>query len=61
MPQVWQRVFGDPGAKAKFNATYVSPGKVRTAQALAVGLSAGAGANQGGACLIMFETLAGRG
>jgi predicted DNA-binding ribbon-helix-helix protein len=61
MPQLWQRVFGDPGAKGTFNATYVSPGKVRTAQALAVGLSATAGANPGRACLIMFETLAGRG
>jgi hypothetical protein len=60
MPQIWQRVFGDPGAKGRFNATYVSPGKVRSAQALAIGLSANGGANPGHACLIMFETLAGR-
>jgi predicted DNA-binding ribbon-helix-helix protein len=60
MPQLWQRVFGDAGAKARFNATYVSPGKVRTAQALAVGLAANGGANPGRACLVMFETLAGR-
>jgi len=59
MPQLWPRVFGEPGAKGMFNATYVSPGKVRTAQALALGLSAGADA--GRACLIIFETLAGRG
>ena len=38
MPALWQRIFGD-GGKGRFNATYVSPGKVRTAQALAVGLS----------------------
>jgi hypothetical protein len=46
--------------KARFNATYVSPGKVRTAQALAIGLSTVNGAG-GGACLVIFETLAGRG
>jgi hypothetical protein len=45
--------------KGRFNATYVSPGKVRTAQALAIGLSAADGASAS-ACLIIFETLAGR-
>jgi predicted DNA-binding ribbon-helix-helix protein len=59
MPALWQRIFGD-GGKGRFNATYVSPGKVRTAQALAVGLSPRAGANPGRACLVIFETLAGR-
>jgi predicted DNA-binding ribbon-helix-helix protein len=72
MPELWQRVFGGMAHKARFNATYVSPGKVRTAQALAIGLSTvngtsgsttgntsgGAGS---GACLVIFETLAGRG
>ncbi|MGH6901692.1 MAG: ribbon-helix-helix domain-containing protein [Geminicoccaceae bacterium] len=60
MPALWQRIFGD-GGKGRFNATYVSPGKVRTAQALAIGLSPRPGANPLRACLIIFETLAGRG
>jgi len=60
MPGLWQRIFGD-GGKGRFNATYVSPGKVRTAQALAVGLSPRTGANATRGCLIIFETLAGRG
>jgi predicted DNA-binding ribbon-helix-helix protein len=60
MPELWQRVFGSIAHKARFNATYVSPGKVRTAQALAIGLSAVNGSSSG-ACLVLFETLAGRG
>jgi predicted DNA-binding ribbon-helix-helix protein len=60
MPELWQRVFGGVAHKARFNATYVSPGKVRTAQALAIGLSAVNGSSSG-ACLVLFETLAGRG
>jgi predicted DNA-binding ribbon-helix-helix protein len=59
MPELWQRVFGSPPHRSRFNATYVSPGKVRTAQALAIGLSAVNGSSAG-ACLIIFETLAGR-
>jgi predicted DNA-binding ribbon-helix-helix protein len=59
MPELWQRVFGGVAHKGRFNATYVSPGKVRTAQALAIGLSAADGASAS-ACLIIFETLAGR-
>ena len=58
--QMWQRVFTDGATKGRFNATYVSPGKVRTAQALAIGLSPGVGADAGRACLMIFETLAGR-
>jgi predicted DNA-binding ribbon-helix-helix protein len=60
MKQLWQRVLGDAAGQGKFNATYVSPGKVRTAQALAVGLSPALGRERGSACLIIFETLAGR-
>jgi predicted DNA-binding ribbon-helix-helix protein len=63
MPSLWQRLLNDETARGKFNATYVSPGKVRTAQALAVGLSPAAGngsQDPGQACLIIFETLAGR-
>jgi predicted DNA-binding ribbon-helix-helix protein len=59
MSALWQRVFGD-GGKGRFNATYVSPGKVRTAQALAIGLSPHAAANPVRAGLVIFETLAGR-
>jgi predicted DNA-binding ribbon-helix-helix protein len=60
MPALWQRIFGD-GGKGRFNATYVSPGKVRTAQALAVGLSPRPAGSALRGCLIIFETLAGRG
>jgi hypothetical protein len=42
-----------------FNATYLSPGKVRTAQAIAVALKA-AGQDAVNGALVMFETLAGR-
>ncbi len=59
MPDLWQRVFDGASGKARFNATYVSPGKVRTAQALAIGLSKVSGSVHG-ACLVIFETLAGR-
>lgn len=61
MPELWQRVFGAASAKVRFNATYVSPGKVRTAQALAIGLSPDANGSNPSACLVIFETLAGRG
>ena len=60
MPELWQRVFDGAARKARFNATYVSPGKVRTAQALAIGLCTVDSAGPG-ACLVIFETLAGRG
>jgi hypothetical protein len=60
MPALWERIFGDAGGRGRFNATYVSPGKVRTAQALAISLSATPGPPPARACLIMFETLAGR-
>jgi predicted DNA-binding ribbon-helix-helix protein len=60
MQDLWRRVFAE-AAKGRFNATYVSPGKVRTAHALAVGLSPGGiGSEAGNACLTIFETLAGR-
>ena len=59
MTELWQRVFAGNAYKARFNATYVSPGKVRTAQALAIGLSTVNGTTRR-ACLVIFETLAGR-
>ncbi|MEM7021126.1 MAG: ribbon-helix-helix domain-containing protein [Pseudomonadota bacterium] len=60
MAEFWQRVYGQTSHKGRFSATYVSPGKVRTAQALAIGLSSGSDSGAG-ACLVIFETLAGRG
>ncbi|MGF1562201.1 MAG: ribbon-helix-helix domain-containing protein [Geminicoccaceae bacterium] len=56
---MWRRLFEGQVAKSSCNATYVSPGKVRTAQALAIGLSpTETGAHR--AALLAFETLAGR-
>ena len=49
MQELWRRVFADGTHKGRFNATYVSPGKVRTAQALAVGLASAAGGATGAA------------
>ena len=60
MIELWRRVFDQPPGQGRFNATYVSPGKVRTAQALAVGMAGAADAPAARACLVMFETLAGR-
>jgi predicted DNA-binding ribbon-helix-helix protein len=60
MASLWERAFAQPGREEKFNATYVSPGRVRTAQALALGLAAPPGGGGAPACLVMFETLAGR-
>ncbi len=60
MNTLWQRIFDDGTREGRFNATYVSPGRVRTAQATAIGLSKEEGSSRHQACLIMFETLAGR-
>ncbi len=61
MQELWQKVFAATPAKERFNATYVSPGRVRTAQSLAIGLSPEPPATAAHACLVIFETLAGRG
>ena len=58
--EMWDRLFSGKASRSAFNATYVSPGKVRTSQALAVGLGAEANTDVR-ACLVLFETLAGRG
>ena len=58
MKEMWSGLKEGRLPRAMFNATYVSPGKVRTSQALALGLSGVAG--DGRPCLVMFETLAGR-
>jgi predicted DNA-binding ribbon-helix-helix protein len=60
MPDVWRKVFTQPPGSGRLNATYVSPGKVRTSHAIAVGLSRAPGQTTGGSALIVFETLAGR-
>jgi predicted DNA-binding ribbon-helix-helix protein len=54
MKEMWGSLQEGRLARAGFNATYVSPGKVRTSQALALALSANAG--DGRALLVMFDT-----
>ena len=61
MNTLWQRIFDEGSREERFNATYVSPGRVRTAQAMAVGLSKEEDSKRHQACLVIFETLAGRG
>ena len=62
LKEMWAALADGRLARGGFNATYVSPGKVRTSQAVAVSLTGGAEA--GGplkrGCVVMFETLAGR-
>ena len=60
MREMWGRMFEGRLARAAFNATYVSPGKVRTAQAMAVGLAAPEAGGPPKGCLVLFETLSGR-
>jgi predicted DNA-binding ribbon-helix-helix protein len=57
--EMWGNLQDGRLARAGFNATYVSPGKVRTSQALTLALSPREG-GQGRAMLVMFETLSGR-
>jgi predicted DNA-binding ribbon-helix-helix protein len=59
MKEMWGNLQEGRLARAGLNATYVSPGKVRTAQALVLALSPRAG-GPGRALLVMFETLSGR-
>ena len=59
LPERWQALYAGRGNRVHFNATYLSPGKVRTSQAIAVPLAAG-DPNQVNGTLVMFETLAGR-
>ncbi len=60
MRDMWTSLLDGRMARAGFNATYVSPGKVRTAQAIAVALSAPSADPTRRGCIVMFETLAGR-
>jgi predicted DNA-binding ribbon-helix-helix protein len=58
MREMWVNLQQGRLQRAVFNATYVSPGKVRTSQAVAVALGGNGGP---GGFIVMFETLAGRG
>ncbi len=60
MRDMWSSLLDGRLARAGFSATYVSPGKIRTAQAIAVALSAPAGDPDRRGCVVLFETLAGR-
>ena len=59
LPEAWAQLFNGRGSRVQFNATYLSPGKVRASQALAVPLATESEGKVGGA-LVMYETLAGR-
>lgn len=56
LPEGWLALFGGRASRIHFNATYLSPGKVRAAQAVAVPLVADAD-NPATGALVMFETL----
>ncbi|MEO1089985.1 MAG: ribbon-helix-helix domain-containing protein [Pseudomonadota bacterium] len=58
LPGVWQQLYAGQVSRVHFNATYLSPGTVRAAQALAVPLATEQEGHVGGA-LVMYETLAG--
>ncbi|HEX6014381.1 MAG TPA: ribbon-helix-helix domain-containing protein [Geminicoccaceae bacterium] len=61
LKEMWSGLAEGRLPRAGFSATYVSPGKVRTSQAMAVALASGEGerATRRGS-VVMFETLAGR-
>ncbi len=59
LSESWSALYAGRLSRMHFNATYLSPGKVRTAQAVAVPLAIEAGRDGGGA-LAMFETLISR-
>lgn len=59
--ELWTGLADGRLPRAAFNATYVSPGKVRASQATAVALANGDAGRPGRhGCVVMFETLAGR-
>lgn len=59
LSEAWRNLFEGRSSRVHFNATYLSPGKVRTAQAVAVPLAPQTGAEATGT-LVMFETLISR-
>jgi predicted DNA-binding ribbon-helix-helix protein len=61
LKEMWSGLADGRLPRAGFSATYVSPGKVRTSQAMAVALASGeAGRAARRGSVVMFETLAGR-
>ena len=61
LKELWAGLADGRLPRAAFNATYVSPGKVRTSQATALALASGdPGRAAGAGRVVMFETLAGR-
>ncbi len=60
MNTMWRRIFDEGSREERFNATYVSPGRVRTSQATAIGLAKEEDGKKQNACLVIFETLSGR-
>jgi predicted DNA-binding ribbon-helix-helix protein len=59
LKEMWIHLSNGHVQRASFSATYVSPGRVRTAQALAVALSP-IGEGQPRGSIVLFETLSGR-
>ncbi len=68
LKDMWSNLLDGRLARAGFSATYVSPGKARTAQAMAIALSTNGVGNEAAietaqnarGCVVLFETLAGR-
>lgn len=60
MKEMWASLIDGRLGRAGFNATYVSPGKVRTSQAIALALGGGQTDVQRRGYVVMFEALAGR-
>lgn len=58
LTEAWNGLFIGKLPRIQFNATYVSPGKVRTAQAIGVPLNGSEGGVVGS--VVLYETLAGR-
>jgi len=58
--EMWASLLEGRLGRASFNATYVSPGRVRTSQAIAIALGCGQNDVQRRGYAVMFETLAGR-
>jgi predicted DNA-binding ribbon-helix-helix protein len=58
LKEMWAGLLDGRLPRGQFTATYVSPGKVRTAQAVAVALGGSEASRRGS--VVLFETIAGR-
>ena len=58
LKEMWSGLFEGQLARGQFTATYVSPGKVRTSQAVAVPLAGSEVSRRGS--VVLFETIAGQ-